>query len=473
MHEPFESELLAGGWQPPGRPLAEHLEALARRRWLVAATALAGLLAATGVLHVLPERYQSSALVLVEPDRLPGEVGPPTASQRARERLQTLRRLVLSRPRLEQVLTEIDVYPELPASGRLGALRSAVSVALAGEDAVTLAFVHTDPMTAQRVADRLATLLAEQASGMRPVEAGQAREFLAAQVEEARAGLEAQEARLRRFKEDNLGHLPEQQRDNLALLRRLELEQQSLESGLAAALSRRRLLAAPLPAVRPSFRSRLPALEVELARLRARYTDEHPDVRSLLARIELVREEERVRPTPPPRPGDAARRAALAEARAQVSGLRARQARLASRIDEVRARLEQAPRAEQELGVLERDYDQMRASYARLFQRLQDAVLSERQAARWRGDRFRKPDAATLPETPVWPRRGPAMGIAAVLSLLVALVAGFVVDAVDPSVRDATDLRAEVDLPILAALPRAGPWRAAASSAGARGGGHP
>jgi uncharacterized protein involved in exopolysaccharide biosynthesis len=137
--------------------------------------------------------------------------------------------------------------------------------------------------------------------------------------------------------------------------------------------------------------------------------------------------------------------------------------------------VERAPRAEQELGALERDYEQMRASYARLFQKLQDAALSERQAARWRGDRFRKLDPATLPETPIWPRRGLVMGIGAALSLLAALVAGFVVDAVDPLVRDARDLKAEADLPILAALSPAGPWRGwvAASHPGGKEGSRP
>ena len=454
MDDPFQHDLLSEGWKPPGRPLVEHLEVLARRRTLVAATGLAGILAVLGVLHVLPERYESSTLILVEQDRVPELIGSRIDTERTRERLQTLRRLVLGRPRLERVLEEIDVYPELPASGRLAALRSAISVSLKGDDAFSIVFVYSDPRTAQRVADRLATLFVEESSRTGAEQAEGAHEFLETQVEEARAVLEAHEARLRRFKEDNLGHLPEQYRGNLTVLRKLELEQQSVASSLAAALSRRRLLQAPLPEVRPSPRSERPALEAELARLRARYTEEHPDVRRLLARIELVEEREKL-PRPPP-PGRAARNAALAEARLRVSALRARRAQLASRITEVRARVEQSPRTEQELGVLERDYNQMRANYARLFEKMQGAALAERREARWKNDRFRMLGQATLPERPVWPRRGLVLGIGAIVSLVAALTLAFVVDAVDPFVKNVRDLEAAVDPPILAAIPRVG-----------------
>ena len=119
-------------------------------------------------------------------------------------------------------------------------------------------------------------------------------QFLDEQVVQARRELELKDAALRQYKERQMGSLPEQTSANLASLQMLQQEQQSLEAGLRDARLRREALEgnrsdalrAATGAGGPP--SELSQLRSQLLTLRGRYTEEHPDVQNLKARIEAI-----------------------------------------------------------------------------------------------------------------------------------------------------------------------------------------
>jgi len=63
-------------------------------------------------------------------------------------------------------------------------------------------------------------------------------------------------------------------------------------------------------------------------------------------------------------------------------------------------------------------------------------------------------DAAVTPLEPVWPDRGRALVLAALLGLLLAVVSSVAMDRIDDSVRTAEEVRDALQLPILGSVPR-------------------
>ena len=64
-------------------------------------------------LFVLPKKYRSSTLILVESEKVPDSFVPKVATQDRSGRLETIRPEILSRTRLERVLEETQPYPDI------------------------------------------------------------------------------------------------------------------------------------------------------------------------------------------------------------------------------------------------------------------------------------------------------------------------------------------------------------------------
>ena len=79
--------------------------------------------------------------------------------------------------------------------------------------------------------------------------------------------------------------------------------------------------------------------------------------------------------------------------------------------------------------------------------------MSGRLEQRWKGDRFRMLDPASLPEKPVFPKPPLFLGLGAVLGLFVGLGASLVAEYLDPTVKDSEVLQAVQGYPVLASIP--------------------
>ena len=154
--------------------------------------------------------------------------------------------------------------------------------------------MHQNPYKAQEVTNRLATLFITESIKARESQVEDAVDFLVTQVRDARAELEAKEEALRRFKEARMGRLPEQLNTNIATMQMLQQELRTVEESLLFARERRaagplwaadHVPAAPRAPHRPPLREDLSTLRRQLASMRGRYTDEHPDVQNLRSRI--------------------------------------------------------------------------------------------------------------------------------------------------------------------------------------------
>lgn len=450
--ESLPRELLSYVEVPIRRPLQVLLP-------LLAVTSLALVLA-----YTLPRQYRTATLILVEAQEVPKSFVQTTENP-ARPRLLTIRQEILSRTRLEQVIKELDPYPErtgkAPMTEVIEAMRGAVSINVKGEDAFTIEYVHGSPSVAQAVANRLAGLFIQETMRAREEQVTSAVSFIETQLEDARRELEQKEQALRRYKEARMGSLPEQTNSNLATLQRLQLEQQSLAASLQSARQRLTLLeqGSGDPGFTPGSSSRrepsseLSTLRARLAELEERYTNEHPDIQSLRARIaRLEGNGPRNSEGGSEATGFASGSPLLDQARLEVKDLELKIANVDKRIQVFQQRVEETPRAEQELANLTRDHQLLKENYLQLLNKKLDAQMAERLEQRWKGEQFRVLDPAFLPEEPYSPNRRVILLLGIAVGLLSGLAFAYASEFLDSSVKGAKDLEVLAPLPLLGFL---------------------
>jgi len=444
------------------RELQRLAEAPLRRPWLVIVPLVLSLGVAVALSLLLPPRYRSSTLILVAPDQMPTNFVPQMSTERVTHRLQTLRQEVQSRTRLEVVARELDPYGTLgkePLIDTIERMRKSVIVTVKGNDAFSIEFEHRDSKMAMLVADRLTSLFMDEVVGARQRQVSTAYEFIERQLQDARQQLEQKETALREYKEAHMGQLPEQVQANLATLQRLQLEQQTTADGLRKATDALLLMESTHNPVgvpgAPAPPDSLAAMRALMAQLKTRYTDRHPDVRALQSRIDaLEKAAANAGPGAPVLdPGAAAAGLRLREARVEVQSLRARLVDVDRRIAAFQARVEAAPRREQEILGLTRDYQKLSENYTALLSKKLDAEMASRLERQQKGQQFRILDPAYLPERPSFPNRGLFALAGALVGILLGVGLAVVIDVLDPTMKDAESVSSAFTFPVLAVIP--------------------
>jgi polysaccharide chain length determinant protein (PEP-CTERM system associated) len=459
----------------PGRELVEYLEIPFRySRFVLLPFAVVMTLAMLLAL-VAPRKYRSGTLILVESKNMPEYFVTPVTTEGMAQQLNTIRQVVMSRTRLEQVIEKLDPYPEMagqPSHVVVEAMRRAIEIRVQGNDSFVIEYVNRDPLKAMMVTNMLATQFTEDAGRLRDALTRKAYDFIQENVNDARRALEEREEALRQHKQKYWGSLPEQLDANLRVLQQLQLEQQTLGDNLRTLGERRAALERSLlEGRRLASTAGSPAPAAELAKLRTaydsfrgRYTPEHPDMRALAARIDRLEREilaEQAKPAAPRDPLADPESASLAESlrlvEADIAALEVRRARLDEKITAFQARVEDTPRAEQQLASLTRDYQQLRDNYNVALKKEMDAEMARRLEEHWRGGYFRVLDPAYLPRRPIRAYASLFLMAGLVIGLGAGLVSAFVADLLDRTVKTERDLGDLVSSPVLVSIPRAAP----------------
>ena len=94
-----------------------------RRKWFIIIPFIAAVFISYGVYKYLPKVYKATTLILVQPQRVPEAYVRPTITETVSARLNTISQEILSRTRLEKVIQEFNLYPELSAKSPHGRSR--------------------------------------------------------------------------------------------------------------------------------------------------------------------------------------------------------------------------------------------------------------------------------------------------------------------------------------------------------------
>ncbi len=97
----------------------EVLRLLLKHRWLVVLPFVVGLTLAVVAASRISERYRSETLIMVMPQRISTDILPQMLNERIEDRLPSISDQILSRSRLERIISEFDLYPEARARGAI------------------------------------------------------------------------------------------------------------------------------------------------------------------------------------------------------------------------------------------------------------------------------------------------------------------------------------------------------------------
>src|SRR5271170_7899903 len=306
--------------QESGTPidLTEIKGIVRRRRWQFLLPFFCGWAIVWGASWLLPSTYRSGTLILVEQPSVPEKYVVSNIDSDIQHQLDSITQQILSRTRLVRIIDDLGLYAQdrkrKSPDDLVDKMRKDIEIELShGDDrklsAFNIYYASRDPKMAQLATSELASLFITENLEQRQERSENTTKFLGDQLDQARAKLTAQEAKLRVFKDQHLGELPTQMQSNLQILAGLQSQVQANQDSLNRAKQQSTYLESLInqyramdhgskpgeggPVGLAEIDKELDQLKAQLADLTSHYTDKHPDVRKTkeqIARTEKMRE---------------------------------------------------------------------------------------------------------------------------------------------------------------------------------------
>ncbi|MCK5745630.1 MAG: hypothetical protein KAH44_05420, partial [Oricola sp.] len=254
------------------------------------------LLAPLGLITVmlLPAKYTAQGTILVESQQIPTDLVRSTVNAYAQERISIIRQRVMTHNRLLEVADEYNLFPRslgLSESERVARMRDNLRVNLItsagrgnnrdGTIAFTVSYTDRDARKAFLVANKFMTLFLAEDVQARTAGASNTTEFFQREATRLRNAVAEMETRVSEFKAQNANALPEHLNMHLSMLERARGMLSTAESSITQLEEERRFLETQLISGASGdngMSAELARLEAELARLRATYRDNYPEV---------------------------------------------------------------------------------------------------------------------------------------------------------------------------------------------------
>jgi len=239
----------------PGKTytLDDFWQILLRRKWLIVLPAILVGGVSAAVIYKLPNLYRSETLILVVPQRVPETYVRSTVTARIEDRLQAISQQIMSRTRLEQVITDFNLYAKERADKELmediiERMRNRdIGIQIIRGDSFRVSYIAGDPRTAMRVTERLGSLFIDESLRDREVLADGTTEFISTQLDEAQRKLVENENKVLEYQRLHDGELPSQTPANLQAQHNAEMALQTLGEALNRDRERRITSSAPSP----------------------------------------------------------------------------------------------------------------------------------------------------------------------------------------------------------------------------------
>ncbi len=467
--------------------------AMIRRHWvLIAVLTILGPPIGYGASRVIPARYVSQTLVLVQPPSVPSTIVPSMDTTTMNQKLASLKQQLLSRSSLEPVIRQYGLYAKdidkRPMDELVARLQAAIEVTPVAPLAetqsrdlpgFTVSVTLDDPHKAQSVCTQITSLFIQASNDDSVEQAQQVNQFLSEQLSEAKTALDAQDAKLAAFKSRYIGSLPDDEQTNLSLLTGLNTQLDAASQALARAqqdknftesMLQQQLAQSEAAADGQSpntLEEQLATLKTQLATEQEIYKDDYPDVIKTKADIAALEKEiAATNATPAPAKDEKA-----GVESPQVAGLRAQihgydqviaektreQEQLKEQIRLYESRVQQSPEVEEQYTELTRGRATANDSYNALLKEQTQAQMSGELNRQQQGEYFHVLDAANLPSQPSFPNRMifTAGGLAGGLGLGLGLTLFF--ELKDTSFKSERDVEFALRLPVLAMIPAVEP----------------
>ena len=462
-----------------------------RRRWiLIFILALVGAPLAYGVSRFLPNRYKSQTIVLVQPPNVPTSIVPDMETVGLNQRLATMQQEILSRTRLEPIIRQFGLFSGDISNALMDDLVAKLQkeidvtpvqpMALTGSQDLpgfTVSVTMDNPRTAQAVCTAVTSMFIERSISVQTQHGEQTTQFLNQQLADAKANLDAQDAKLADFQGRYMGSLPDDAQTNFHILTDLTAQLDGTNQALARAQQDRSFAQSLLAQQQAEWQAaqsgkdpatmeqQLTALQTQLADLQVRYTDDYPDVIKTKADIAALQKRLAESDSKPAIPTSKTHRTTaepgqITQWRLQIHSEDETIAEKTKEQEEIKqqiklyeSRVQSSPSITQQYKQLTRGYQTALDSYNDLLKKRDASAMSGDLNREQQGEQFSVLDPANLPESPSFPNR-PLFalgGLGGGLALGVGLA--FLLETQDKSLRTERDVEFALRLPVLAIVP--------------------
>lgn len=497
----------------PRRPLdvEDYVDILRRHKSWMAGPAFAALVLSVVVAFLWPDTYMSQAMVQVIAPQVPERYVPSNVNSEMSQRINQMAQTVQSRANLINIIQSNNLYrrelQHKPLEDVIEQMRTGIKISEVENlqqggrqqySAFRITFEYSNRMLAQKVTQELVRGFIDENIRALSSQSTATTEFLKDEWEASKKSLDDLENRLTQFRLQNSGRLPDQLQGNLATLRTLEQQLSGVNEAINRIGQEKLLLESQLRIYREQLQSlaqnpdqplsaaakseRLVQMEREImhqetavSSLKERYKETYPDVQSAEAQLamlrkrrdEMLKDDQESKPEAAPKRVDPARAQGTRALEMQITGLQSQiqakdleleertksQKQVVALINQYNERIQSSPLMEKTYNELTRDYALAKARYDELNAKKSQSEIATSLENRGQGERLQLLDPASLPETPVKPKRLVIIGAGTAIGLLVGVFIGGAREMKDNSIKNLKDARAYTNLAVLGTVP--------------------
>jgi polysaccharide biosynthesis transport protein len=455
--------------------------------------------------YMLPRMYVSTALVLVQPRDVPDEIIKDALAGSVEQRLTAIKESVLSRTTLLEILREFEGgMPEmqkLDNEQKLAIMRSRTDIELdpaigSGRAPVTyfrISFRSRNPETAQKIAAKVTAVFIERDNQARETKVDSVTSFVEGELEKISLELDASNTKLKNLRALRRDSLPEQTPANLSNLLRLEERRSTDSAQLQSARTelaniQRFLSETPerIPAAKPITKPILvtpvvknPLIEEYIAAKNLKASlladgqkESHPGVMQVTSRLKKLEDQigqdelaaamapKEAKPAPIEPEIEMVKNQTYSQLLAQEATIKNSIQQLEKsiretelKIDAYDAKVQNAPKTEQELQDVLRENIELTRRFNEMSESVNKAKISQSLESRQQSSPLRIADPANLPLSPTKPSKFAIAGMGIMASLFGGLALAVIVDIANQKMWTMSDVEALLGTTVLVEIP--------------------
>ncbi|MFZ5760586.1 MAG: GNVR domain-containing protein [Thermodesulfobacteriota bacterium] len=470
--------------------IKKYLDIVLRRKKVIIAFFLLGLVAGLGLYLTTPKVYLCTSLIQYQRQQVnPTAMSPDDVRSRTSEVVATVSQQITSRSSLEAMIKEFDLYADLraalPMEDVVDLMRNKhIEIKQEKGDIFKVSYQGGDPRKVLRVTNALAAKFIEENLRYREERASETSTYIKDELRMAKEALDQKEAVMRDYKLKYYNEMPSQLANNMSRLNALQDQYQKNQDSYQQMEQTRVMIqeqislrqemvaqqlqgAAIVAGSDKGVKTQGPAAEINALRqtlrnLQSRYTEQHPEVRRVKKQLEELEgryagaapeEGTAAVPLAPIDPQIEQMKVQLQEIEFNVVRLRSDRAEIEKEIRKYQQWIDATPIREAEWAGLTRDYEQLNQHYQALVGQSLQAESAHSLEKQQKGSQFKIVDPAHFPEKPYKPDFRKIMLLAIALGLGLGGGLAFGVELLNTSFKEPEEVEAFLCLPILCAIP--------------------
>jgi polysaccharide chain length determinant protein (PEP-CTERM system associated) len=417
---------------------------------------------------------------------VPTESGKPVVTEDLNQRLAAMKEQILSRTRLEPVIEKHDLYhpdrAKLPREDLIERLRKATEISplepMPGAQdrsipGFSVQVTFDNPQTAREICTEITSMFMEENTRALEQQAVRTASVIGQQLQEAKAKLDEQDAKLAQFKRRYVGSSPQEEQSHTSAMSTLNSRLKANTQALSLAQQDKALDESHLSQEKANgiasrskpnpqtLQEQVRLEQDQLTVLESRYTAGHPDVVKAKNRIMELKKrmaatsnsdnasaESQQAPEPPK---IQKLRSKLRQDEVRIADLTKQQTKIQEQIRVLEGQAQTSLMVEQQQKELTRNYQSALDLYNDLLKKQQATTTDP--AQQQPGEQFRILDPPSLPAKPVFPKIPYFAGGGLAGGMILGLAILYLLMVTDKVLHTEKEVEMYLKLPVLASLP--------------------